>query len=124
MRSAPRVRRKAPSGHMMKVANAAPCVFRQREQWQCDMNSSGAVVSQASSPHRQLPRTVSMETGYARGRSPVNPVVSTTKDPTSPNAVAAGGAGSSEMPDGDGEGLRRLAAGGGSGGGERRPVEA
>src|SRR5262245_9114862 len=94
------------------------------------MNSSGAVVSQATSPHRQLPRTVSMGTGYARGRLPVNPVVSTIQDacfadaPSPAAAMGAGGACSSEMPDGDGEGFGRLAAGGGCGGGERRPVEA
>src|SRR5215471_17690292 len=58
--SRPRMNRKLAASHITSVENAAPFALRQREQWQWDMKSKSPVVSHATSPQRQLPRTVMM----------------------------------------------------------------
>src|SRR5262249_46609814 len=63
--ASPRVKRNPSAGPKTAVENALPCALRQRPQWQCDMNCSGGAISHATSPQRQLPRTVDMETSLA-----------------------------------------------------------
>src|SRR5437016_8897898 len=58
MPSTPRSQRNLLGCTARAVENAAPWCLRHIEQWQCPMNSKGASASKATSPHRQLPRTV------------------------------------------------------------------
>src|SRR5688572_23032739 len=53
--SAPFVMRIPAVGVAAYVANAVPCAFRQRPQWQWMIGSSGPSCSQATVPQRQLP---------------------------------------------------------------------
>src|SRR5262249_58623581 len=41
-----------------RLRNGAACCFRHREQWQLRGHESGPVISNFTSSHRQLPRTV------------------------------------------------------------------
>src|SRR5438034_753776 len=58
MPSTPRSQRNLLGCTARAVENAAPWCLRHIEQWQCPMNWKGASASKATSPHRQLPRTV------------------------------------------------------------------
>jgi hypothetical protein len=48
------VTRTPDAAHMANVAKPVPCAFRQREQWQWCIISSGAVTSQATVSQRQV----------------------------------------------------------------------
>src|SRR2546425_10173377 len=58
MPSAPRSQRNRLGCTARALENVAPWCLRHIEQWQCPMNSKGASASKATSPHRQVPRTV------------------------------------------------------------------
>ncbi len=58
--SCPRSHRSAAACTITSQEWAAPVALRQREQWQFRKRSNGPSTSNATSPHRQLPRNADM----------------------------------------------------------------
>jgi hypothetical protein len=56
----PRIHRSAEAFTITSQECAVPVAFRQREQWQFRKRSNGPSTSNATSPHRQLPRNAAI----------------------------------------------------------------